>query len=401
MTFFTVHPFHSFNLAVVLLIAGKILTLNIDLLRRYSIPEPVAGGFLCIAVTGLLWALFDLKVSFEVGIRDFLLLVFFAGIGLKSDIRTLLAGGRPLVILLILATSFILLQNFAGMGLARLFGMEPKAGLMVGSVSLTGGVGTTLAWAPIFAEKLGITNALELGVAANTVGLIAACVIGGPIAALLIRRGGLKAENKRDLDIGVPNEGRAVRMDYFCILWSILALNVTVLIGLALHEAITAAGVTLPAFVSCLVAGIVLRNLLPLAPRRLVRRIWPGVDDALALISDLSLGLFLIMALMGLQVWELNGVLLFITAALVMQILLTVGFTIWVVFPAMGRDYEAAVISAGFGGITLGSTATAIANMTAVAQQHGAAHLAFVIVPLVCGFFIDIVNALIISALVG
>ena len=100
--------FYSFNLAVVLLIAGKILTLNIDLLRRYSIPEPVAGGFLCIAVTGLLWALFDLKVSFEVGIRDFLLLVFFAGIGLKSDIRTLLAGGRPLVILLILATSFIL-----------------------------------------------------------------------------------------------------------------------------------------------------------------------------------------------------------------------------------------------------------------------------------------------------
>lgn len=196
MTFFTVHPFHSFNLAVVLLIAGKILTLNIDLLRRYSIPEPVAGGFLCIAVTGLLWALFDLKVSFEVGIRDFLLLVFFAGIGLKSDIRTLLAGGRPLVILLILATSFILLQNFAGMGLARLFGMEPKAGLMVGSVSLTGGVGTTLAWAPIFAEKLGITNALELGVAANTVGLIAACVIGGPIAALLIRRGGLQAQTQ-------------------------------------------------------------------------------------------------------------------------------------------------------------------------------------------------------------
>ena len=187
-------------------------------------------------------------------------------------------------------------------------------------------------------------------------------VIGGPIAALLIRRGGLKAEGRRDLDIGVPNEGRAVRMDYFCILWAILALNVTVLLGLALHEAIAAAGVTLPAFVSCLVAGIILRNLLPLAPRRLVLRVWPGVDDALALISDLSLGLFLIMALMGLQIWELSGVLLFITVALVVQILLTVGFTIWVVFPAMGRDYEAAVISAGFGGITLGSTATAIAE---------------------------------------
>ena len=163
MTFLSVHPFLSFNLAVVLLILGKILTLNLDLLRRYSIPEPVAGGFLCIAVTGGLWAVFDLRVAFEVGIRDFLLLVFFAGIGLKSDIRTLLAGGRPLVILLVLATGFILLQNFAGMGLAGLFGMAPQAGLMVGSVSLTGGVGTTLAWAPIFAERLGISNALELG----------------------------------------------------------------------------------------------------------------------------------------------------------------------------------------------------------------------------------------------
>ena len=397
----SVHPFLSFNLAVVLLIAGKILTLNLAVLRRYSIPEPVAGGFLCIAVTGLLWALFDVKISFNLSIRDFLLLVFFAGIGLKSDIRTLLSGGRPLVVLLVLSTVFILLQNLAGMGLADLFGMDPRAGLMVGSISLTGGVGTTLAWAPIFAERLGISNALELGVAANTIGLIAACVIGGPIAALLIKRNGILTSGRGDLDIGAPNAGAIARMDYFCILWAILALNVTVILGLALHEVIVEAGFTLPAFVSCLVAGIVLRNLLPLPPGRVVRRFWPAVDDALALISDLSLGLFLIMALMGLQIWELHGALLFIALALVIQILMTGLFTLFVVFPAMGRDYEAAVISAGFGGITLGSTATAIANMTAVAQQYGAAHRAFVIVPLVCGFFIDIVNALVISFFVG
>ena len=397
----SVHPFLSFNLAAILLILGKILTLNLGILRRYSIPEPVAGGFLCVAVTGLMWALFDLRITFNVQIRDFLLLVFFAGIGLKSDIRTLLAGGRPLLVLLVLSAVFILLQNAAGMGLAGLFGMDPRAGLMVGSVSLTGGVGTTLAWAPIFSDRLGITNAMELGVAANTVGLIAACVIGGPIAAFLIRRRGILTSGRPSLDIGTPNAGRASRMDYFCVLWAILALNITVMLGLALHEVIIETGATLPAFVSCLLAGIILRNLLPLAPGRAVRRVWPGVDEALALISDLSLGLFLIMALMGLQIWELRGVMLFITSALVVQILLTVIFTVLVVFPAMGRDYEAAVISAGFGGITLGSTATAIANMTAVAQQHGAAHRAFVIVPLVCGFFIDIVNALIISVFVG
>jgi len=168
--------------------------------------------------------------------------------------------------------------------------------------------------------------------------------------------------------------------------------------GTALHGLIAQTGLTLPAFVSSLIAGIVLRNLLPVAPSKLVRRVWPGTDDALGLISDLALGLFMIMALMSLQLWELASYFDFIIVVLAIQIFLTIAFTVMVIFPAMGRDYEAAVISAGFSGISLGSTATAIANMTAVAQQHGAAHKAFVIVPLVCGFFIDIVNALIISA---
>lgn len=201
--------------------------------------------------------------------------------------------------------------------------------------------------------------------------------------------------------IGTSNKGGPVPMDYLCILWAVLALNVTVMLGYALHAAITATGVTLPAFVSSLMAGVVLRNLLPVTPGRRVRQIWPGVDAALALISDLSLGLFLIMALMGLHLWELSGSLLFIIVALTLQIILTVAFTLLVVFPAMGRDYEAAVISAAFGGISLGSTATAIANMTAVTQQYGAAPRAFVVVPLVCGFFIDLVNAVIISSFVG
>lgn len=392
-----IHPFLSFNAAVILLILGKILTLRVAVLRRYSIPEPVAGGFLCVAVTGLVWGIFGHQIRFQVDIRDFLLLVFFAGIGLKSDLRTLLAGGRPLLVLTVLATLFIGLQNITGMGLAAAFGLEPRAGLMVGSISLTGGVGTTLAWAPIFVEQHGIGNALELGVAANTVGLIAACVIGGPVAGFLIRRQGILTSGNADLDIGASNDGRGARIDYFCVLWAMLALNVTVLLGMGLHGVIVGAGITLPAFVSCLVAGIVLRNLLPMAPRALVRRVWPGTDDALGLLSDLSLGLFLIMALMGLQLWQLGGIVGFILTALAVQIALSLAFIVFVVFPAMGRDYEAAVISAGFGGITLGSTATAIANMTAVAQQYGAAHRAFVIVPLVCGFFIDIVNALAIT----
>jgi ESS family glutamate:Na+ symporter len=148
-------------------------------------------------------------------------------------------------------------------------------------------------------------------------------------------------------------------------------------------------------------SGIAIRNFMPLAAGTALLRIWPGVGAGLSLLSDISLGLFLTMALMGLQLWELNGVFAFIVTVLTVQIALTILFTIFIVFPAMGRDYEAAVISASFGGITLGSTATAIANMAAVTQQYGAAHKAFVIVPLVCGFFIDLVNAFVIATFVG
>lgn len=396
-----IDAFYSFTIAIILLIGGKIITLNAPLLRKYSIPEPVVGGLLCTLLVGLIYGLFGHKITFELEIRDFLLLLFFAGIGLKVDIRTLLTGGRPLVILLILAIVFMLLQNFIGMGMASLFQLEPKAGLMVGSISLTGGIGTTLAWAPIFVDQLGIKNAMELGIAGNTGGLIAACIIGGPIAAFLMKRHRITASNNTELDMGTSFDQPQPKLDHFCILWAILVLNIALILGMGINSLIEASGVTIPAFVSCLMAGILIRNFLPHTIGEAVRRNWPGLDEGLALVSNLALGLFLTMALMGLQLWQLDGVLIFIISTLTIQILLTVLFTAMIVFRLMGRDYEAVVICAGFGGITLGSTATAIANMTAVTQQYGAAHRAFIIVPLVCGFFIDIVNAVIISIFIS
>ncbi len=152
---------------------------------------------------------FDLQVSFTLEVRDWVLLYFFAAIGLRADIRTLISGGMPLAILLGLASSFILLQNLLGIIMATLFGLDPKAGLKVGSISLTGGVGTALAWVPTYVEQLGIANALELGVATNTVGLIAACVIGGPIARYLILRHKLAPAGDGQLDIGMGHQGGA------------------------------------------------------------------------------------------------------------------------------------------------------------------------------------------------
>ena len=329
---------------------------------------------------------------------DWLLLYFFAGVGLGADIRTLISGGRPLVILLILASVFIVLQNLTGIGAATAFGMDPKAGLLVGSISLTGGVGTALAWAPTFVEDLGISNALELGVAGNTVGLIAACVIGGPIARYLITKHNLAANSEEPLDVGIEH-GETKSIDSYGVLWAWLWMNVALIIGYYINEGLTELGIKLPLFVSCLIGGILLGN-----GRNLILKkdeLYPGARTGIALISDISLGLFLTMALMGLQLWELQGLLVFIGVVMALQILLSILFTIFLVFRLMGRDYEASVISAGFGGITLGSTATAIVNMSAVAKQYGPAHRAFIVVPLVCGFFIDLVNAVIINFFVG
>lgn len=412
MEILEVSAFVSFTLAILLLFAGKALTHALEPLRRYSIPESVVGGFICAACTALLYYGFDLQVQFGLGVRDLLLLYFFAAIGLRTDLSTLLKGGKALAILLALATGYIVLQNLLGMGLADAFGLDPRAGLMLGSISLTGGVGTTLAWAPHFVENLGISNAMELGIAGNTVGLIAACLIGGPIARYLLTRHRLQPSAQTRLDVGLSFAEERPRLDYYGVLWAWMWLNLTLLLGEGLHNLLASTGLTLPEFVSCLMAGIALRNGLPPLRKLMFRNrllslklarasSWGNAREGLALISDICLGLFLTMALMGLRLWELEGLLGLILLVIGLQVLMCVAFTLLVVFRLMGRDYEAAVICAGFGGIALGSTATAVVNMTSVTQQYGAAHRAFILVPLVCGFFIDLANALIINLLVN
>ena len=400
MSSHTMEGFASFTLAIILLFLGKLIISRSELLKRYSIPEPVIGGFLCAAMVGLSYYLLDFELSFDLRSRDILLLYFFGAIGLQTDIRTLINGGRPLGILLALATVFIVLQNLVGISVASLFGMDPKAGLLVGSISLVGGVGTALAWSPTFVETFGISNALEIGVAANTVGLISACLVGGPIARYLIIKHKIIANQEESLDIGIAHDNeQSTMIDSYSLLWAWLWLNVAIMLGYFLDKLLQSVEFQLPMFVSCLMVGILIGNCRNLIIKK--KEAYPGAQKGIALISDLSLGMFLTMALMGLQIWELQGLVAFISSVMFCQILLSVSFTLFVVFRLMGKDYEATVISAGFGGITLGSTATAIVNMSSVAKQYGAAHRAFIIVPLVCGFFIDIVNALVIRFFVG
>lgn len=392
MNIIEVDGFLAFTLAIVLLFVGKLMTKKYEILRKYSIPEPVIGGFTCAIVVAVIYAFFDTTISFDLGMRDALLLYFFAGIGLSANFSTLLKGGKPLFILTGLSVVYIVIQNGIGISVATMLGLEPVLGLMAGSISLIGGVGTTMAWAPTF-NDMGLESAAEVGLASNTLGLIFACLIGGPIANYLIKRHRLQSQGDTQLDIGVCHN-QTVKLDHFGYLYAWLMLNLSLILGHFIDAGLSKMGLQLPMFVACLIAGILIGNFKLLV---LKKKVSENAQLGQTLISDICLGMFLTMALMGLQLWQLQSTMLFIGTVMLFQVAASILFTIFVVFRFMGKDYESSVISSGFGGITLGSTATAIVNMTAVTQQYGAAHKAFIIVPLVCGFFIDIANALIIN----
>ncbi|MGB7565847.1 MAG: sodium/glutamate symporter [Prochlorococcaceae cyanobacterium] len=388
--------FTTFNVAIVVLAIGKWLNQRVAFLSAYNIPEPVSSGLLVCLLLALVHGIWGLEVGFNLATRDFLLLYFFAAIGLNADVRTLLAGGRPLALLVALTAAYVVVQNLTGLGVASLLGLNPLVGLLGGSVSLLGGHGTAIAWAPRFAETHGIPNALEIAVACATMGLVLASLVGGPIARFLIGRHKLKPRGRaREERERQEVEGAEVAaIDGSSFLQTLLWLNMSLAVGELLYESLQAAGSNLPRFVCCLFGAILLTNTVP---RLLPAMAWPAESRSLALVSEVALGIFLTMSLMSLQLWSIAELAGPILAMLLAQFLIASLFTVFVVFLVMGRDYEAAVICSGFGGFALGATPTAIANMTAVAKRYGPAHRAFIVVPLVSGFFVDIINAVVIQ----
>ena len=388
----------TFTISIVVFFVGAGLNHVIAPLRRWSIPEAVTGGLLAALLTLIAYEAFGLRIIFDLDARDMLLLYFFTGIGLNAKLADLISGGRPLLILLGLMVAFLVIQNLVSAGSAAVLGLPAGITPLLGSASLIGGHGTTIAWAPVIAERFGLSNAMEVGVAAATLGLVIASLIGGPVARFLVNRHHLSGPTGAAPMVGLPDDESAKDdINHVSLLQTILFLNVAILIGYAVHEAIVDAGVKLPLFVACLLSAIVLTNV---APRLFPTLPWPARSRSLALVSDLSLNVFLAMSLMSMQLWTLGGLGPAVVVVLAIQTVAAVAYMLFGVFPAMGGTYEAAVLTAGFGGVSLGATPTAIANMTAITKVHGAAPRAFIILPLVSAFFIDLANAAVIGFLV-
>ena len=395
-----VPAFITATLGLAVFLFGTMLNARFAILRQFNIPEPVSGGLIAALISLLLYLLLDFQFEFELKARDLFLVWFFAGIGLNARFQDLIAGGKPLMILIILTLAMIVLQNGIGTAGAVLLGYPASTGVLFGSAALIGGHGTAIAWSPEVAAASGLANAAELGIAVATLGLVLAALVGGPIARYLVEGKNLSPERPdHGPTVGLPQDDSIQpAIEPVSVSRVLLYLNLAVILGYGVHLLLSEAGVKLPLFVPCLIMAILIANLRSL----LFPQAQPVAHTpALALISEIALGAFLAMSLMSLQLWtlvELGGAIVLILA---LQTVATLAFVIFVLFPAMGGGYRAAVLGAGFGGFALGATPTAIANMTAVTKRYGPSPMAFVILPLVSAFFVDIANAIAIQFFVN
>ena len=385
--------FGTLTAASLVLLAGRTLVARIGVLNTYSIPEPVVGG---LAVALLLWLLYaagGVQVSFDKTLGPPLMLAFFACIGLNADLPSLLRGGRPLALLLAVVVGFLVLQNLTGVGLAMLLGQSPLVGLLAGSISLSGGHGTGAAWSEVFAQRYQLAGAKEIAIASATFGLVLGGVIGGPVARHLLTKVAVKPGGPGSHEAPTLFEHPAeVRLITAPALIETLALiSVCLLVGQHIARALAGTFLELPAFVCVLFVGVVLRNGLAAAGKYTV------FERAVSVLGNVSLALFLALALMSMRLWELSSLALPMLGLLLGQTALMAAYAIFVTFPVMGRNYDAAVIAAGHCGFGLGATPTAIANMQAVTDRFGNSALAFLVVPMVGAFFIDLANALVIK----
>lgn len=380
-------------LSVLVLYVGNFLTRKIPFLKKYNIPSAVTGGLICSGVVAAIFSWTGTKITFDLAIRDLLLLVFFSTIGLGAKFKVLAAGGKLLAILVVAAFVFLVLQDLTGVLMAKLMGANPGLGLFGGSISFAGGHGTAIAWGQE-ATKAGIVGAAELGIACATFGLIAGGLIGGPIAQRLINKHNLKPTGDTQPEKVAEPETRPEQLQSPILikhrLDALLVIAICVGLGDTINRWLFSEGVMLPGFLTAMFVGILITNFGSMMGFQLNESV---VSNA----NELSLQLFLAMSLMSMQLWMLAKAIGPILLVVFAQGLVITIFATFIVFRLMGRNYDAAVISAGFCGLGLGATPIAIANMSAVTGKYGPSPKAFIVVPLVGAFFIDIMNAVVIK----
>lgn len=390
--------FETLTFACLVLLLGFYIVKKIKFFQEFNIPEPVVGGFLVAIFLYLAYHFYGLSFEFETSLQTSMMLIFFSSIGLSADFAKLKKGGKPLLIFIGVTGTFIFFQNVFGVSVAKLVGLDPSYGLIAGSITLTGGHGTGAAWAEDLTKIFKIEGAMELALACATYGLVMGGLIGGPVAKFLLKRKKIvsteiQSEKAPTEAFEYPFSKR--RMNVRNVIETLTMLAICVTVGQLLYENMKGTSFELPNFVWSLLIGVIIRNILAHTTTYIVN------DHAVDVLGNTGLYLFLTVALMSLQLWQLSGLASQVLVILVLQTVMMILFAIFVTYRVMGKDYDAIVLSAGHCGFGLGATPTAIANMQAVTDRYGSSHKAFLIVPMVGAFFVDIINNIFIKLFVS
>lgn len=416
MTHLDLNMIQTAGIGALALIVGMALTRRITFLQRFCIPSPVSGGILFSLLTLALYGWFHIEISFDGTLRDTFMLAFFTSVGYQSDLKVLKQGGKALLIMLGLLVLIITLQNLMPWGITKLMGVNPLIGIAAGSVSMAGGHGTAGGFAEVL-ENMGLQGAGTIGMAAATFGLIAGSMMGGPLSEFIIRKK-LTHEQMQAKDeeidpamAGIESDeasptGRAKRISSNeqefqqyakACYWILLAMAGGTLISWLLAKT----GVTFPSYFGALLLAAFMRNTIGYIPYREDGK-WVKGDkqfdmDRIISVGNICLSLFLGMAMISLRLWELQSLALPLVVILASQVVMMILFVYFVAFPLLGRDYDAAVLCAGFCGFGLGATPNAMANMSAVCYKYHYTVKPFLIVPIIGAMFDDIINTAIIT----
>ena len=383
---------HTVAFGGLVLLCGYALQRAIPVFGRLNIPAPVLGGLIVALIALIARSRGTTLFQFDTTLQGPLNIAFFTSIGFGASLSLLKVGGPLVMRFFALATAFAIVQNLLGAGIATLFGLDPLFGVLAGSVTLTGGPATGLAFAPLF-EKAGVDGAAAIAVAVAMGGIVAGAVVGGPVGTYLVRRHNLHGPKRRHgsatpvemqdvveahlphapADASAGEDGQT-----YALLKNLVAVLSAMWAGYWISKGFAAVGATLPAYIGAMLAAALLRN----------------IDE----IGSIALSLVLVMALMTLKLWDLAGLAAPLVVILLAQVLLVALVCLWPVFQVMGRDYESAVMSGGFIGFMLGTTANAMAVMRTLVERFGPAPKAFFVAPMVGAFFIDFTNALLITA---
>lgn len=374
-------------IAAVLLLIGYFVRNKVKFLSKYCIPAPVVGGFLFMLVTWIGHATKTFAFSFDTYFQNPFMLAFFTTVGLGASLSLLKKGGLLLIIYWVIACVVSIFQNAIGVGVGGLLGLQAPYALLASAISMIGGHGAALAYGTTF-EEMGYTAAKLAGAAAATFGLISSVMIGGPLARRLVEKNNLKPNEDdtftSDIDrVNAAQEGKLSGLD---IMKNVTAIIVCMALGTMVSGWISKLiGMGFPTYVGAMFVAVILRNLNE--KFKFYRFDFPLVDK----LGDVMLSLYLSIALMSLKLWELADLAGPMLVVLLCQALFLGLVTYFLVFRLLGRNYDAAVMSSGLIGHGLGATPTAIVNMTALTERYGMSRRAFMIVPIVGAFLVDII----------